>query len=87
MHRRSDFFWFWPLLALMLASAASTAHAVPVVRSLYGTVVADPDPRYALQDARREVLLRLTDALASNQLRAAGADAQGVPVYRYRPGP
>jgi hypothetical protein len=85
MHCRSDFFRFWPLLALMLASAASTAHAAPVVPSLCGTVFANPDPLHASQDAVGEVLLWLTDALASNRLRAAGAPTRGARVYHYQP--
>jgi hypothetical protein len=65
MHRRCDFFRFWPLLALVLASAASTAYAAPLEPSLYGTVVADSDPQRASQDAMRAVLVRLTGARAA----------------------
>lgn len=55
-----DFFRFWPLLALSLASAVPTAHAAQLATSLYGAVVAATDGQQAAQDAMRQVLVRLT---------------------------
>jgi hypothetical protein len=97
MHRRCDFFRFWPLLALILAGAAPTVRATQALSSLYGTVVADSNAQQAAQDAMREVLVRLTGArdaasdpahaLANDRLHATAASAPGALEYRYQAGP
>jgi len=62
MHCRCDYLRFWPLLALIVASAAPTARAAQGLPSLYGAVVSVSDAQQAAQDAMREVLVRLTGA-------------------------
>jgi hypothetical protein len=62
MHRCCDFFRFWPLLALSIASVVPSAHAAQLATPLYGAVVANADAQQAAQDAMRQVLVRLTGA-------------------------
>ena len=79
MHRSCDFFRFWPLLALSLASAAPSAHAAQPVSSPYGAVVAASDSQQAAQDAMRQVLVRLTgrrDAAGDPALAGLISDAR-----------
>jgi hypothetical protein len=79
MHCSCDFFRFWPLPALSLASAAPTAHAAQLLTTLYGAVVADADAQQAAQGAMRLVLVRLTgarDAASDPALAGLVSDAR-----------